>query len=163
MHTTLADVGRIAGESCFVDNALLDNGAVHGESVWWRGGSSSSRGGWFWGRSFDERFEDRVLFLFALTTDFLFPLLSCSLFRTGRNVQLWSSSMSRPVCGRIPTLSGGLRRMPMRVFDISTSEPAIDAKSANLYLVDTAPFFNGHTSPRHSASFTPFASKNKKY
>jgi hypothetical protein len=78
VHAPFADVGGISGESRFVNDALLHDGAVDGESVGWRGGSGSGRGG-FWGCGYDERFEDRVLYVFLFVLDF-FAFLCLSFF-----------------------------------------------------------------------------------
>lgn len=67
VHTALADLAGVSGGG-FVDNALLDNGAVYGESVgWW-----SCRGRLFRSCGNDERFEYGVLqnFLNALISIF---------------------------------------------------------------------------------------------
>ena len=63
VHTALADFAGTAGRG-FVNDALLDDGAVYGEAVWWCGGCSCSAVLLlFGGCGCDERFEDGVLYI----------------------------------------------------------------------------------------------------
>lgn len=71
VHTALADFAGTTGGG-FVDDALLDDGAVYGEAVGWCGGCGCGAVLLlFGGCGRDERFEDGVLYFHALDGLFL--------------------------------------------------------------------------------------------